>query len=133
MFDEVDFGSWQFFPKKRVVRSESSGCDDAADSEYVGSGDGSVGHDDKDNLVDKTGAAPSASRNTDEIMVVLKSLTSSVERIAADIKDLSAKVDKLLCPVGSPARKRVAASTPVRRQPPVFPSSGRVTRTEVKK
>ena len=133
MFHKVDFGSWQFFTKKPVVPCESSGCDHAADSEYVGSGDGSVGHDDKDNVVEKTGAVPSATGNTDERMVLLKSLTSSVERIAADVKDLSAKVDKLPCSVGAPARKRVAVPIPVRRQPPVFPSSVRDTRTEGKK
>ena len=132
LFDEVDFGSWQFFTKKRVVCAESSVCDDAAESDYVGSGDGSVDYDDEDD-VDKTGAEPSTSRSTDEMMVLLTSLSLSVERIAADVKDLSAKVNKVLCPVGSPARKRVAASIPVGHQPPVFPFFGRVTRTERKK
>ena len=67
------------------------------------------------------------------MMVLLSSLSLSVERIAADVKDLSAKVDKLLCPVESPARKRVAVYTPMEHQPPVFPSSRRDTRTKRKR
>ena len=132
MFDEVDFGSWQFFTKEGVICAESSVCDDAAKSDRVGSGHGSLDHDDDDDDVNKTGAMPSTSRSTDEMMLLLTSLSSSVERLAAEVKDLSAKVDKLLCPVESPAHKRVAVSTPVRPQPPVFASSGQDTRTKGK-